>query len=120
MTDMIHPEMNFLAPPTIEAQIHSVDSKFKDICNQLRVMNRKIEGTQKRLAAAHRHQKRSFRYSLRIQLCVMEGVRNMFHEHALMLADVLDELRSQAGFIVIGRGAHQRRLDPDMQYMDVD
>ena len=88
--------------PTLEERIDSVYGLFHRVCDQLRILNRRICEIQRRYDVAERNQRKSVRYSIRIQLCVMEGVRNMHYEYALKLADSLDMLRTRAGFIVIG------------------
>ena len=86
----------------LQAEITKVCLKFKESCAQLRTLNRRIKDVQKRLRIATSQRTRACRYNIRIQLCVLEGVRNMHYEYALHLADVLDDLRTKAGIIVIG------------------
>ncbi len=79
--------------------VQVMDAKFKKACQQLRLLNSWIERLQTRYDGAASANKRSHRYSLRIKLCVIEGVRNMFYEYALRMADKLDEMRQQMGLL---------------------
>ena len=79
--------------------IQNMDAKFKKACQQLRLLNSWIERLQTRYDRAASANKRSHRYSLRIKLCVIEGVRNMFYEYALRMADQLDDMRQQMGLL---------------------
>ena len=106
---------NFLLP-TMEEQINDLDVKFKLACNQLRLLNSRISIVQKRYDRANSQQKRSFRYSIRIQLCVLEGTRNMYYEYASKLADTLDLLRSRMGYIIVGGVLS----DEEERYGDMD
>ena len=76
-------------------QIRTLDKKFKQACNQLVLLNNFIEYTQNRYDRAVRNNRRSFRYSYRLRLCTLEGVRNMFYEYASQSADELDTLQDR-------------------------
>ena len=89
---------------TIQERIERMDVKFHYLCDQLRILNVQIENKQRRYEHSNRMGRRGVRYSLRLQLSVAEGVRNMFYQHALYMADTLDDLRTQSGYVIIGRG----------------
>ena len=87
--------------PTLEEQISEADAMFKKTCNQLVLLNNQIDSLQLRYDRAVRDGARAARYNHRIKLCAVEGIRNMFYEYAVRLADKIDALRTQAGMIVI-------------------
>ena len=98
---------------SLDERIESVSSRFQLVCSQLRILNRHITEIQHRYKAADQKHQKSFRYSIRIRLCVIEGVRNMYYEYALKLADTLDQLRTRAGFHIVG--AHQEHWEDDLE-----
>ena len=73
----------------------SMEMKFQRACTQLKALNAKIEDTQLRYDRAAAVNHRSFRYSLRIQLVELEGVRNMYYQYAKMKAEKLDLLKQE-------------------------
>lgn len=78
--------------PTYEAYM-AVENKFEKACTQLRTLNAKIADIQLRYDRAASINRRSFRYSLRIQLVELEGVRNMFWQFARKKAEDLDNMK---------------------------
>ena len=71
----------------------AVENKFEKACTQLRTLNAKIADIQLRYDRAASINRRSFRYSLRIQLVELEGVRNMFWQFARKKAEDLDNMK---------------------------
>ena len=98
----------YLGGQELQAQIRETDAKFKYLCDQLRMMNRTIKSIQVRYDRANNSGRRSFRYSLRIRLCVLEGIRNMYYDCALKVADQLDELRRRNGIRIVSH-SHQHQ-----------
>ena len=80
------------AVPTYADYI-AVENKFEKACAQLRTLNNKITSVQHRYDRAASINQRSFRYSLRIQLVELEGVRNMFWQYARRKAEDLDSMK---------------------------
>lgn len=78
--------------PTYEEYM-AVENKFERACAQLRTINSKIASVQLRYDRAASTNRRSFRYSLRIQLVELEGVRNMFWQYARKSAEDLDSMK---------------------------
>lgn len=78
--------------PTYE-QYMAVEKKFDRACTQLKTINSKIASAQLRYDRATSTNQRSFRYSLRIQLVELEGVRNMFWQYARKRAEDLDSMK---------------------------
>lgn len=68
---------------------------FRRACRQILVLNRSLVDLQSRYDMAMKQNARAFRYSLRVRIAVLEGVRNMFFEYASMKADLIVELRKQ-------------------------
>jgi len=78
------------------------DRKFRRACQQIRLLNHRIEDAQTRYDRAYTNNRRSFRYTCRLQLATLEGMRNMFYEYACNRADELESLQEVlivAGFI---------------------
>ena len=77
------------------ARFHAQDGKFRRACKQIRLLNRRLEDKQIRYDRAYSRNMRSARYTLRLQLATMEGMRNMFYEYASLVADELEEIQDQ-------------------------
>ena len=77
------------------AKFHAQDSKFRRACKQIRLLNHRLEDKQIRYDRAYSLNTRSARYTLRLQLATMEGMRNMFYEYASLVADELEEIQDQ-------------------------
>ena len=75
----------------------AAERKFQAVCHQLILLNNSIRELHVRYERAVKSQRRAQRYSLRMRLCSVEGLRNMFYEYATDLADRLDELEQEAG-----------------------
>lgn len=73
----------------------TMEAKFEKACSQLTILNAKIAEIQLRYDRAAAVNRRSFRYSLRIQLVEMEGVRNMYYQYAKTKAEQLDCMKQQ-------------------------
>lgn len=68
---------------------------FKRACEEIISLNRKIEELSNRYDNARKQNWRSYRYNFRLQIAVVEGVRNMFYEYATKKADEISDLRTQ-------------------------
>jgi hypothetical protein len=82
------------ASKAIEAYA-SLEAKFDKACTQLRLLNGRISYVQSRYDKAAAANSRSFRYTLRIELVELEGVRNMYYQYAKAKAEELDHLKLQ-------------------------
>ena len=80
--------------PTYKAYT-AMEAKFERACSQLTILNAKISEIQLRYDRAAAVNRRSFRYSLRIQLVELEGVRNMYYQYARGKAEELDHMKQQ-------------------------
>lgn len=76
-------------------KLMEAERAFKRACDEILSLNRKIEDLSKRFDKARKENRRSYRYNLRLQIAVVEGVRNMFYEYASKKADEISELRFQ-------------------------
>ena len=82
--------------------IAEVDAKFQRACSMLRKMNDQMEQLETRYSRAGAKGKKAFSYNQRIHLCVLEGVKDVCYQYAHRLAVTLDDMRREAGYIVIG------------------
>ncbi|XP_061171876.1 uncharacterized protein LOC133181376 [Saccostrea echinata] len=64
-------------------------------CLQLTVLNQRFEQLAKRYDRADKLGQKSFRYSLRMKMAILEGVRNMFYEFATYKACSVNKLRQE-------------------------
>ena len=77
------------------AQIRSLDWKFQHSCNQILILNSRIEDAQSRFDHAITSRQSTFRYSIRLRLVTLEGIRNMFYEYASRVSERLESLQHQ-------------------------
>lgn len=92
-----------------------LDKKFRRACKQIMLLNQCIEDKQTRYNRAHRNNQRSWRYTLRLQLATLEGMRNMFYEYAHKRADELEALQDamvEAGML--------SETEEDLEWSDSD
>ena len=75
------------------AQLYETETRFKKACEQVVLLNDKLEGLQKRYDKARQENHRSFRYNLRLRMATVEGVRNAYYEYACGKAEKIAELR---------------------------
>ena len=61
-------------------------------CYQLLLLDEKEKQMERRYTRAVDAGRRTFRYTLRLQLSAIQGVKSMIHHYATGLADVIDEL----------------------------
>lgn len=66
---------------------------FQRACDQIVILNRRMEGVLQRYHEARIQTNKSFRYKLRLRLAIVEGVRNMFYEYANRKAYEIVSLR---------------------------
>ena len=69
---------------TTDKRFSLMDSerRFKRACEQIVQLNYKMSDLQSRYSTAKKENHRSFRYSLRLRLAVVEGLRNMYYDYA--------------------------------------
>ena len=85
------------AKTLIDKRFSLIDSerKFKRACEQILQLNRKMDDMQYRYTKAKQENHRSFRYSLRLRLAVVEGLRNMYYDYAHHKAETVADLRRE-------------------------
>ena len=95
--------------------IRTLDRKFRRACDQILLLNNCIDDLQSRYSSAMQLNRRSFRYSLRLKLATLEGVRNMFYEYASRCADSLEGLQAD---LLPGEGEPVDDVDSDTAEME--
>lgn len=79
----------------LDKRFSLVDSerRFRRACEQIVLLNQKLEELQRRYNRAKDINQKSFRYSLRLRLSVLEGIRNTYFDYAHAKAEQVGELR---------------------------
>lgn len=70
---------------------------LKKACLQIVVLNDRLSSTTKRYHMAQASGRRSFRYTLRLKLAIIEGLRNAYYEYATIKALEMQQARREAG-----------------------
>ena len=76
----------------IQSLILQKDSKFQRACAQVLLLNNLVHELQTRYDRAVQDNRRQYRYTLRLRLCTVEGLRNMYYEYACHSADEIEAL----------------------------
>lgn len=79
----------------MKSELHQTEVRFRKACNQINLLNRKMDSIHKRYNCAKKNNHRVFRYKLRLRLAVVEGLRNMYYEYANKKASRVVELRRE-------------------------
>lgn len=74
-------------------KVYEAHARFDKACKQVVLLNDKLHDLQHRYRKAEKRNQRNFRYSLRLRMAVVEGVRNMYFDYATIKANELNELR---------------------------
>lgn len=61
-------------------------------CDQVLLLNSEIQSLESRYSRAAQAQRKSFRYTLRLRLATLEGLRSMYLEFAKLKAEEMDQL----------------------------
>ena len=85
----------------LEQTIALVHLKFQRVCHQIHLLNNHFQDSELRFLRSQRSYdhtgssvyKGACGYNQRIKLCVVDGVRSMYHEYALRIAEKLDTLK---------------------------
>lgn len=78
---------------SLRRQLISTESFFRKSCEQVFVLNRHVQETTRRFNSSDHKGNKVLRYSLRLRLSVLEGVRNMYYEFAAKQAAEIVELQ---------------------------
>ena len=73
--------------------------KFQHACKQVMLLNNRIRAQQSRYDRAKRDNQRSFRYTIRLRISTLEGVRNVFYEYACKAAEEVEDLQDQVFYL---------------------
>ena len=71
------------------------ERRFKKACEQIVQLNYSLDALQQRYNKAKKDNHRSFRYSLRLRIAVVDGMRNMYYDYAHKKAETTAELRQE-------------------------
>ncbi|CAG2240499.1 unnamed protein product [Mytilus edulis] len=71
------------------------ERRFKRACEQIVQLNYSLDALQKRYNRAKTDNNKSFRYSLRLRIAVVDGMRNMYYDYAHQKAESVAELRQE-------------------------
>ena len=77
------------------AQLYETENRFRRACEQIILLNSRLEELQLRYDQARLDNHKSFRYNLRLKMATVEGVRNSYYEYACWKAETVTELRLQ-------------------------
>lgn len=75
-------------------ELEAFEKQFRTACQQIVQLNRRLDEMSIRYDRANREGRRTFRYSLRLKIAVIEGVRNMYYDYAANKADQITDLRA--------------------------
>ena len=104
-------------------RIRDLNKKFRLSCSQLIHIHHLIEDVETRYNRSQAENRRSYRYILRLKLCSLEGVRNMFYEYAHAQADILEKMQMdfyhRTGIAWNENLAQESDTDSDDSGMDV-
>jgi len=77
------------------AQLSKLEDKFYKACDQIIIIDRKLQDMTQRYNTANKEGHRCMRYNRRLQLVTLEGVRAAFYQYAEKTAERMTELRCQ-------------------------
>ena len=80
---------------TILCELKAKNKIFRKACNQVILLNHKIEAAKVRYDRARAVRRLSFRYSYRMKLTGLEGVRNLIYEYACVKCDEIEALQAK-------------------------
>ena len=99
-------------------QFNTINLKFHVACKQLVAVNNNINMLQARYDRANTTGMKSFRYSLRLKLAVLEGLRTVMYEYACRQADNLDELECKISQLEDTMSGSDYESDDDLYTLD--
>lgn len=90
------------------------ERRFKRACEQIVQLNYSLDALQQRYNKAKKDNHRSFRYSLRLRIAVVDGMRNMYYDYAHKKAEAVAELRQELFGEVVDIISDESSADVDM------
>lgn len=88
--------MDFIS--TLHVNLTETEYRFRRACEQVVLLNNKLQDLQVRYTRAKRDKRGAFRYNIRLRMSGVEGVRNAYYEYARQKADKVLYLRHQIRF----------------------
>ena len=76
-------------------QLMDTERRFRRACEQIVQLNYKLDDLQCRYLKAKKENMKTFQYSLRLRLAVVEGLRNTYYDYAHQKAETVAELRKE-------------------------
>lgn len=103
-------------------KLMSVERKMLKACQTVILLNDRMYNMCERYNRARRQNYKSFRYSHRIRMAVIEGVRNMYYEYARDRAEEVAEIRQKLynQRVTIIDGSNDVNSDSDTSDSDDD
>ena len=80
---------------TVLCSIRSTNKVFRLACSQVILLNHQIESAKARYDRARAVRRLSFRYSNRLKLTSLEGVRNLIYEYACVKCEEIENLQAK-------------------------
>ena len=90
------------------------ERRFKKACEQIVQLNYSLDALQQRYNRAKKDNHRSFRYSLRLRIAVVDGMRNMYYDYAHKKAEAVAELRQELFGEVVDIVSDESTMDTEM------
>jgi hypothetical protein len=88
-------------PPTKRTQLaeklQRSERCFKKACQQIVLLNDRVCSATKRYRMAQASGCRSFRYTLRLKMAIIEGLRNAYYEYATIKFLEMQQARREVG-----------------------
>ena len=82
-------------PYSLKCAIRALNKPFRIACSQVILLNHKIEAAKARYDRARASGRLSFRYSNRLKLTSLEGVRNLIYEYARQKCEEIESLQEK-------------------------
>lgn len=86
---------------SLHVTLSETEFRFRRACEQVVLLNNKLQDLQVRYDRARRNELRSFRYNIRLRMSGVEGVRNAYYEYARQKADKVLYLRHKIRSTVV-------------------
>ena len=77
----------------LRMELSQTETCFKRACEQVVLLDGKLQGLQRRYDKARNENHRSFRYHLRLMMSSVEGVRNAYYIYACQKAKNIAQIR---------------------------
>jgi len=79
----------------IQERVVTCENYFRRACSQIVFLNNRLNAITLRYTRAKEQKRKSFRYSLRLRLAVVEGLRNMYYDFAKVQAIEIKKLKAE-------------------------